>query len=85
MDLVTVLMHQMHHWIGLADVDAVAASGDVMSNQLPTGVRRDPLDHDPLLASVGDWSAEGQYEISASAVLTAGNASSPAIWVVSAG
>ena len=58
MDLLTTVMHEMGHLLGLADLEA---SDALMSDRLSTGIRRNPgssLDiRDALLAAVerGAW------------------------------
>lgn len=42
-DLLTVVMHEMGHLLGYADVHPLVADGDLMSATLDVGTRRDPL------------------------------------------
>jgi len=42
MDLLTVVMHEYGHVLGLPDVDATLQPGDLMADTLPLGVRRNP-------------------------------------------
>ncbi len=42
LDLLTAVMHEMGHQLGLGDLDAAADSGDLMFSQLVTGERRLP-------------------------------------------
>ena len=42
MDLLTVLMHEYGHVLGLPDVDALLQPADLMANTLDVGVRRNP-------------------------------------------
>ncbi|HEV8378215.1 MAG TPA: hypothetical protein VGP99_05155, partial [Tepidisphaeraceae bacterium] len=42
MDLLTVLMHEMGHVLGLDDLDPVLHAGDLMAETLPAGERRLP-------------------------------------------
>jgi hypothetical protein len=40
MDLLTVVMHELGHVLGLADLRSAGSRGDLMYETLPTGVRR---------------------------------------------
>jgi len=42
-DLLTVVMHELGHELGMADVDGTVAVGDLMAETLTPGVRRLPL------------------------------------------
>jgi hypothetical protein len=42
MDLLTVVMHELGHVLGLGDVANGSGSDSLMTTQLPTGVRRLP-------------------------------------------
>ena len=62
MDLLTVVMHELGHVLGLADTDGPAGDSDLMIGTLLTGMRRNPAsdwlsDVDGTLG--GDESMEG--------------------------
>jgi hypothetical protein len=40
MDLLTVVMHELGHEVGLLDLDPATHPGDLMAQTLPPGVRR---------------------------------------------
>ena len=45
-DLLTVLMHELGHTLGLKDLNSAPSHADVMAGTLPAGVRRLPSAHD---------------------------------------
>jgi hypothetical protein len=45
-DLLTVVLHELGHAVGLGDIDSLGFSNDLMTTSLPTGVRRLPSARD---------------------------------------
>jgi hypothetical protein len=59
MDLLTVIMHEMGHLLGHEDLDSQASPYDLMSAELPVGVRRLP-DSSVVAAAAQSRSAQAQ-------------------------
>ncbi|NUQ64345.1 MAG: SBBP repeat-containing protein [Pirellulales bacterium] len=56
MDLLTAVLHEQGHILGLADLDPLTAPGDLMSATLRTGIRRLPaLSHVDAIYAAGQW------------------------------
>jgi hypothetical protein len=56
LDLLTVVMHELGHVLGLGDVDTASSSGDLMATALPPGIRRLP---GGVAVSVGSVKPQG--------------------------
>jgi hypothetical protein len=49
-DLLTVVLHELGHVLGLGDLDPTVTPDDLMTETLPSGVRRLPSDRDVIAA-----------------------------------
>ena len=56
-DLLTVLMHELGHTLGLSDLNPASSSNDLMAETLATGVRRLPSAQDITAVLAGQVSA----------------------------
>jgi hypothetical protein len=52
-DLLTVVMHEMGHALGLSDLYGAGDSGDIMYGYIEAGERRLPAEHDLAVTLVG--------------------------------
>ena len=70
-DLLTVLMHELGHTLGVNDLNSSQSSADLMAETLPTGVRRLPSDRDVSMvtASQAATSAVSTHAARVDAVL----------------
>jgi hypothetical protein len=73
-DLLTVVMHELGHELGLADVDPAGAPADLMAESLGVGVRRLPAG--PAAAAT-----TATVELPAVPVLTVAARPTPALWL----